>query len=468
MVNIELRVKRSEKVEEYKKRYPLLNTEFPPYKAFVKDTLPYEDKDRNIVYAKALTLKRGWSQEFWKDKSKLSKEDRENFQIVVISPRDRKKENPGLEGSFNTPDFTESFYQDLTEKPLGKNPIAKFERGEPYKKTDLEREGKIKDQRKVKSVYIVASLLDGIDIDEIIQAASEYRQNGAIEINLVAPFIKDEREDKNVKKSKGKVKGEYNARIIKIRAVMENLSGAIDRILTYEPHSSTTQAFAAINGIALAPISLEEDLIGEVKNEIINPKDWCWVRPDIGRNLVAIRAEAILDIKGVHLSQLRDSESLEKNTTHGLTDEEKNSLYRKHVLLYDDEAGSFGTLKNVVVEQILQTELSSINIFLGHARLQEGWEENLTEIINKTREKNIPLRVFMTDSRVPIGDLKGFMEQHPNIIKIISVKNKNRKVIKAAVDGIDFWTEKSYEGTDFERAILQFIPGADLLDKEED
>lgn len=453
-----------QRYRELKKTYPK-NRNFPSFFDFDTKTLPYKDKDGEMIYEKALSLKRSYCQKLWKEKSKIiTPQERQNFQIVTISPRNSlERDNNGK--YFTNPDFSNKLYEELQVDQLGPNPIARFVRGEPYKGTDKERDGKVEGLKKVSSVFIVASPIDEIDTLEIIRVASEYRMQGAKEVILIAPNMLDEREDKNVGKDPdGKLYP--NHRTIKINALMSALSGSIDRIATYEAHSSATQAFAALNGIALAPISNEEELIGAIKNEIIEKDEWALVRPDAGRNLVATRAEKTLHVKGVHLGQTRDSKSGEKKLDGSgiLSEAEKKALKNKNVIIYDDEAGTFNTMKNVI-DYILPADLKSINILLAHARLQKGWEKNLKDIIKKSQEKGVKIRILVTDSRIPIGDLQKFIKENPEV-ELVSINRKNKTVIRAIVDNIDLYSCNNYrendgQVTDFERSILNFISGFD-------
>jgi phosphoribosylpyrophosphate synthetase len=239
---------------------------------------------------------------------------------------------------------------------------------------------------------------------------------------------------------------------------MQSLGPLISKIITFETHSSATQAFAALAGIPLAPISYEEELIGQINHQLRNknfdPTNWKVVRPDIGRNLVATRIEDHFGIEGVHINQVRDSDTLVKEAI-ALSEELKQKLKGTNVILYDDEAGTFGTIKNVA-NKLISAEVKSINIFLGHARLQQRWTANIKWIIEKCRKKNISLKVYVTDSRMPVGGLRDFMNQYPGTIKIVSVAKKTRNVIEANVKGVDFWTETNFNGINYEGGLLQY------------
>ena len=424
-----------------------------PLKAFDEETLPYQitlpNGEKRAVFDRAICIKRDWGEAIWMNKTnKLSERERTNCQVVVIPPRSEKKGNG---------DFSNELIKDLKTNQISKSPVAILER---TKYEVVEYGKKIVGQQNVKSVYIVASAVSEDDLADIISVAQEYKDNGAIEVNLIAPFIKDGREDKNVDKSKDSKSGTYNGKVIKIKNVMRKLSGLVDRIVTYEPHSGATQTFAAINDIALAPISLEEEMIGEIKDRVMQErKKWVVVRPDAGRNLVATRIEKLFDIRGVHLEKLRDSVS-RASSTDKLSADERKALKGKNTILYDDEGGTLGTIKDIVIKKFIPARVASINIFLAHARLQKKWRKNLDIIVKEARTHNIPLNIYFSDSRRPLGNLKLAIRDHRNI-KIISVKDKVKKTIKACMAGINLWRDKQFEGSDWERLLLQPIEGID-------
>ena len=451
-----------------KKTYPL-NRNFPGYFDFDRKTLPFKDKTGNLVFPRALSLKRRHGENIWnKATRRLTDEERQDFQIVIIPNR---HEHDGDK------DFSKKFQASLSESPLGKNPVAAFKRRMQYYEDPHEGERRVVGMVNVKSVYIVASPLDEQDFDEIRFIANQYLSNGALEVNLISPFLAYEREDKNIaKRSDPNQPPEYNARIIKIQSEMRSLGSVINRIATFEPHSSATHAFAALSGIALAPLSMEEELIGQISERIKTEGSdkWVVVRPDEGRNIVATRIEERFGLDGVHLSQIRISSNLRKSVEL-LQEDEKKRLKGRNVILYDDEGGSLGTIKNVVIKHLLPSDVESINIFLAHARLQEGkpedhngWEDNLKAMIEAAK-KHVPpikLKIYTTDSRIPVGKLKKFMLEHQDLIEIISVVDKTRRVIGAMVAGINFWRDKN--GTDWEAAVLQAIPKRNGKNEDDD
>jgi len=444
-------------------RYKLLDTKIP-FSAFDRDTLPHRSllqEGNPVIYERALSIKRKWNAEFWKKKSEIIKpEERKNFQIVTIAPRDpesRLINNERLPEKkyFTHQDFSEAFTKELSLEQFGPHPIAQYKRGQHYK-DDHDHVSMIDNRKDVNTVFIVASPVDETDLSEIVATAEEYRKNGAKEVILISPNILYEREDKNVgKDSKGVTS--YNGRIIQIDSVMATLGGVVDRIVTYEAHSSRTQASAALHDIALVSLSTEEELLRGL-NIRENPNDWVWIRPDEGRNLAATRAEKKYNIDGLHLSQIRNSNTGVKALS--LTEEESEKINGKNIVIYDDEAATFNTIKNVV-RHVLPADPKSINILFAHPRLQAGWEENLESIINDAKVKGIEIKIVMTDSRVPLGDLQAFIDKHPGVIEIVSVNEKNKKVIQAIVDNVDLYSANEYKGTNYEREVLNFIPGFD-------
>lgn len=452
----------SEETNYYKRYLLLKNTypltkNFPSYFDFDKRTLPFKDENGNLVFPRAISLKRSYGEKIWVEATgRLTDEQRQDFQIVIIPSH---HEHDGDE------DFSKKFQTALTDLPLNDYPIATFKRGIQYYADPYEGERKVENMVNVKSAYIVASPIDEQDFEEIRFIANQYISNGALEVNLISPYLAYERDDKNIaKKKNSKEPSVYNGRIIKIQSEMRSLGSVIKRIATYEPHSSATHAFAALSGIALAPLSMEEESIRQIKEQIIKkPSEWVVVRPDEGRNIVATRIEERFGLKGIHLSQIRDSGSLDKSV-ESLRSEEKKKLKGKNVILYDDEGGSLGTITNVVIEHLTASDVKSINIFLAHARLQEGepddhngWEDNLKVMIKAAGEHEPPikLKIYMTDSRVPVGKLKRFMLENQEVIEIISIVDKTVNVIKAMVLGVNFWKDKN--GTDWEASVLQTI-----------
>jgi hypothetical protein len=440
---------------EYEKRYGLLGPTRVPLNAFVEDTLPYPGRNGEIVSRKALTLKREWSavdyQTMLEGRSQFERED---CQVVVIPPRDPNNKNK---------DFTEDFLKRLNSDKLGKYQIAILNR-QDYKGDTGDRGRNIIGKKKVKTVFIVSSIVDDHDLADVQHVAFKYRQYGEdVEINLISPFIKSERDDKTVELiGKNRTK-KHTGKIPSIAVTMKALSPFINNIYTFETHSSAAQAFAAVYGMRLVPMSLQNELLGKFMNdqESFDPKEWYAVGPDFGRTMVMRRICDLLKIKGISLSKFRKGDTIE-SLSSSLTEEETKLLIGRNVLLYDDEAATFGTVEDITINHLLRANVKSINILLGHGRLQNDWDKNLGIMIKACDEKNIPLRIYVTNSRLPIetSDLNSFIESHPGKIEVVSVAQKNISVIKAAIKGTNFFYDH-----DWERSILQMVNGYDYNKK---
>jgi len=436
---------------EYEKRYKLLGKTTAPLSAFVKDTLPTQGRNGEVVFKKALALKREWSAVDYQSMIEgRTQYQREDYQIVVIPPRDPENKNK---------DFTEDFVKKLNDIKLGKHPVATLKR-QDYNGDTGDQGRKIDRIKKVKTVYIVASIVNDHDLADIQHVVHKYQEYGEdVEINLISPFIKGERDDKTVEiTGKEKVK-KHTGKIPSIAVTMQTLSSFINNIYTYETHSSAAQAFAAVYGMRLVPISLQNELISAFldNQDKFDPKDWREVRPDFGRTMVARRICDLLEMKGVSLSKFRKGDT---NTTSSssLTPEEEKLLSGHNVLLYDDEAATFGTVEDITLNHLLKANVKSINILLGHGRLQKGWDSNLEKMIKACDEKNIPFKIYITNSRLPIetSNLNAFIEKHPGVIETVSVAKKNIDLIEAISQGKNLFHDYNYE-----RSILQAIKGYD-------
>lgn len=441
------------KEKNYRDRHFLLKKDhpevkdFPPIKAFIKDTLPYY-KDGNIVYERALSLNRSWAEEFWMQKTKrLSEEERKDFQIAVMKPYDATNGDN---------DFSGKFIRKIKKNKKGSHSVFEYQRIK-YEDKGHEYGRELLGIEKTNIAYIVSSVVTEQDFKDVRTIALAYRRLGVKEIVLISPFFMDEREDKNVGTDDDGHKY-YNGRDIKIRTNMHDLSGFIDKLVVNERHSGAIDAFGAIYGIAVAPISFEEELIGQVNQNFLTKEEkklWELLNPDVGRTLVGNRISEKIEKTPIHLKQIRNSKTRNKEMLP-LTDIQKNRLKGKNVILYDDEGGTLRTIKNCV-EATLEAGIKSIHIFLGHARLQKGWRKNLNYIINQCQKNKVEVKVYVTNSRVPIGHLTKMAATHPEQIKIIPIDEKVNNMLEACIEGINFWSDKNFNGVDWERSILQAI-----------
>ena len=208
---------------EYERRHKLLGTRNVPLNAFIEDTLPYLGRNGEIVFKKALTLKREWSSTDYQCKLEgRSQFDREDCQVVVIPPRDPNNKNK---------DFSEEFLNDLKKNRLGKHPVAILER-QNYKGDTGDSGRNILGKKKVKTVFIVASIVDDHDLVDVQHVAYKYRQYGEdVEINLVSPFIKSGRDDKTVELIGKEKTKKHTGKIPSIAVTMQALSPFINNII---------------------------------------------------------------------------------------------------------------------------------------------------------------------------------------------------------------------------------------------
>lgn len=442
------------KEKNYRDRYYLLKKDhpdvknFPPLSAFDPKTLPYLENG-HVVYERALSINRSWAEEFWMEKTNmLTKEENADFQIAVIKPYNTRNGDR---------DFTGEFTKNIKKHPKGPYQLYEFNRSIHEHDSGGEYSKETQGMEKPKVAYIVASIVTDQDYRDVQAVASEYRRRGAKKIVLISPFFMNEREDKNVGKTK-EGKTYYNGRVIKIREDMKHLSGLIDVIMVNERHSGAMDAFGAIYGIAVAPISLEEELIGQVNHNFLTKEErdmWELLSPDEGRTLVGERISEKIKKSPINLKQIRESKSGNKIILP-LTENQKTRLENKNVMLYDDEGGTLKTIKNCV-DVTLEAKIKSINIFLGHARLQRGWRKNLEYILKKCKDANVVMKIYTTNSRVPIGHLKEYADRHKKEIKIIKIDQKVDNMLEAAIAGINLWKDNDFKGVNWEKSITQKI-----------
>jgi len=101
------------------------------------------------------------------------------------------------------------------------------------------------------------------------------------------------------------------------------------------------------------------------------------------------------------------------------------------------------------------TKTTYIDLSKSETAILASFDQDIRKQLKRNSKKNISFKVYVTDSRVPIGGLKDFMEQYPEVIKRVSVAKKTRNVIEANIENIDFWAGK-FNGVDYEREILQY------------
>jgi len=412
---------------------------------FIPETFPVLNESGQALFARVPMLKWAYSRKL-SDKidKNISIEDPENYQVVMVSPPKRGY------------DYSVDLWCNLKENPLGKHEVVEYKENQygndvESRLTIANGNGASENTQVPETVYVVASLLDEKDYSRIIDIASSYRKNpGVKKIVLVSPFMGFLREDKNAKKNdRGEL--EYTGQIIKAASKIESLSGFFDKIITFEPHSSAAQTWAAENKMSLAPVSLWKTMINSLisylreTNKSVNPDDYVFIRPDKGRNLAALRIQDYLKIKNkINFRKTRDGEG--KISFEKLNEEEKLLINNKHLLLYDDEAATFGTMKGVVSNLISKDHKpSSITIMLGHARFAKGWKKNLDSIVKLASENNVSLKLFVSDSRQALDEEVYRYGKREKLIEYVKVYPLIREMIEKEADKINFWKDESME-----------------------
>ncbi len=429
-----------------------------PKSAFVESTLPVVQNGRAQYFrAPALTWK--YSRELSNRKEeKLKLKEPGNFQVVMVAPPHRGH------------DFSVDLYNNLTEQPMGAHSVAEYKET-PFGR-DVETRIDVVNEEVPETVFIVASPIEPNDYMLINEVASRYRKNPRVKkIVLVAPFMANQREDKNAKIDPSTGEITYTGQTIMIAGVMEMLSKNFDKIINFEPHSSASQAWAAENGIPFAPVSLWRYMADEFveklgyNSEMFNPEEYAFIRPDKGRNIAALRIQEYLDIENkVNFEKDRDGKS---NTSFkDLTPEQIEQVRDKNLLLYDDEGATFGTMQGVISKLIeAKAGVKSINILLGHARFAEGfydvegkyhrgWRENMDLIIDQAEKAGIKIKFLISNSRQALGDIYSYAKVKPGLIDFVDVSPLIRQAIETEVNGINFWKNKN----GFRELMLQALP----------
>ncbi len=429
-----------------------------PKSAFVESTLPVVENGR-ALYCRAPALTWKYSRELSNRKEeKLKLREPGNFQVVMVAPPHRGH------------DFSVDLYNNLLEQPLGSHPVAE------YKETpfghDVEARIDVLNEVVPETVFIVASPIESNDYMLINEVASRYRKNPKVKkIVLVAPFMANQREDKNAKIDSATGEINFTGQTIMIAGVMEMLSKNFDKIINFEPHSSASQAWAAENGMPFAPVSLwrymADEFVDRLGNESgkFDPKEFAFIRPDKGRNIAALRIQEYLGIENkVNFEKDRDSNG---NTTFkDLTQEQIKQVKNKNLLLYDDEGATFGTMQGVISKLIeADAGIKSVNILLGHARFADGfydvkgkyhrgWRENIDLIVDQAEKAGIKIKFLISNSRQALGDIYSYAKNNSGLIDFVDVAPLIREVIETEVNRINFW--KNENG--FKELLLQALP----------
>lgn len=373
---------------------------------------PSRDPLGRLIYAHARAMTYRSAAHNWDRINSVmnSQFSRENCQVVILKSKHS---------------VATAFYESLQNSPLGTYPATTTVN---QQFPDKEPRIKIRNEAiDAESVYIVASILGAEDYRVVRSVAYHYRKNlNAKCVTLVSPFLAFTRQDKNIDRD-----GEYVAEPLSIAAELSSLSGLIDRIIAVEPHSGSTQAFAADSDIALVPVSPWQTIIDElVKRQAVDLKNAVVIGPDKGRNLAATRIAQYLGLEYVSFNKVRLSG--QKVTYYTLTENEKGLIRQRSAIGYDDEVSTADTLGKL--GQQLEDLASSFLVGVTHLKLTGEWVNNLRH--------PFPNKILGTDSRESIGD-PGFSSGK---IEVMSLEPWIRRLITADIKGINFWTDPAFSG----------------------
>ena len=411
-----------------------------PKSAVVKETLPIL-RDGRWLYYRAPALHWKYSRQL-QDKidKKIEINDPTNYQIVIVS-------NPQ-----NDHDYAAELYVNLTESEIGKDKITEYT-AIPYP-GDIEDRVKILNDKVPETVFIVASPITPEDYVMVNRLASKYRKYPEVKkIILIAPFMGGQREDKNAKLKKETGEIIFTEQAMTAASNIEILSQNFDEIKNFETHSSGAPAWAAEYKISFAAISLWKLMVNKFKEglaelgEVFNPKEYTFIRPDKGRNMGAKKIQEYLEIENrVNFEKDRDPISGDLFFKDLIPSQIKN-IKNKNLLLYDDEAASFKTMKGVVKKLVeANAGVKSITIMLGHARLTKDstWEKNITEIIKMAESKNIRIKFYISDSREPLNNnIFSYAIDRGKMFEFVGVTPLIIQVIKEGIRQQNLWRKGS-------------------------
>jgi phosphoribosylpyrophosphate synthetase len=293
---------------------------------------------------------------------------------------------------------------------------------------------------KVEHVYLIGSIEDEADFSRVHRVADHFKHTlNASWVTLVATYLSTTRQDKNVNN-----KGEFVSKTINIRAELGGLAPFIDRFIVYEPHSYSTQTFAACWDRPLAPLSPWKYVMDVlVRRGVSVPKrktrifpdsnNSVIVGPDKGRNLAARRISQYLDIPYVSFDKKRLSKY--GVSVLELSKKEQRLLKGRVALAFDDEFSTFGTA-NAVSRALERYGARAFAMAGVHGKFTGDWRKNIKHPLLTT--------ILTTDSREPVSRIPhGGYWNGPEITRI-SLAPFTKQILEADVNGINFWSDKRF------------------------
>lgn len=356
--------------------------------------------------------------------------NRFNAQILVL---------PTWEGTSAPNNFFSYLENQIVEGiPLGRYPPAipnseyNHPDDNPYMKLDDV-------DKRTESIYVVASLRNTADLIRLKLIGDYFK--GYIKKPKLTVLITGAgflREDKNL---------DDNA--LTARMAMRDIAQLFDRALIIEPHSSGAQAFAALFGLPVAPISPWEYLInyaldhGWIKNSAglivptLDVENFIDARPDQGRNLAALRVAEKYRLEEVSFEKERLNSS--KVKFYPLNELDQQKILGKIIFVYDDELSTAGTV-NGLARFVKVYGGQGVYIIAPLIKLTGDWVDNIND-------PNI-LAVIGSDALVPIGNPK-----LTNKLLTVPLSPFIEDIITADMNNVNFWKPP------WDRTILQPRPG---------
>ena len=375
-------------------------------------------KEKPLVYDHSMEITWATAEKLWETVNEIRAEKSllggDKCQVVVFQS----------EG-----DVTMSLYEKLLRSPLGEYGATTVH-DKVFPDTEFEAEA-LNALPGAEHIYFVASLVKPEDIDRVLAVGNYYKKIlNAKQITLVCSFLRTTRQDKNVDKT-----GDLTPSMPNIYTTLQQLASVVDRMIVFEPHSSSTQAFAAQLGVPLAPLSPWRYLMEQVfergskkdgKHVDMKKAQKRIVRPDKGRYIAAARISNLFGILSIICGKMRVSPTETRIIFENLPQEMNNIT----ALCFDDEINTMETVGNIA------NGLSVLAFIIAavHAKFTNSWKDIV-------RNPKIT-KVFVSDSRKPVGDIND--PEIKDKVEVISLATLVYGIIRADMQGINFWKDKEY------------------------
>lgn len=219
------------------------------------------------------------------------------------------------------------------------------------------------------SIQIKSRLNNWLDLELIVCAVASLRELGAEEIHLFAPYIIGARSDRKFEQ------GGNNYLKDVICPVINSLN--FKTVTCIDPHSDVLEAcinnFKKISNYKLVNFALQE-LFGEGKDKLYNPKKFILISPDAGANKKIFKIADYIKYEGeiITCSKDRDKDGNLTKTVVPLNDAEYQGV---EFVIIDDICDGGATFTNIAKE--LKNELANAKIYLivTHGIFSKGFGE---------------------------------------------------------------------------------------------